>query len=303
MWAGEAKEPQIYYWGGAKVAVEPAADVVPDHACAISGLLEAQATATQYSYPQAPPGADATRSLVSANGTAAANLNCGNWNYQAVFSATNVFPYQYSFGNRGDKYRDVYGDAGGDVFWRDPNSFMIGAGVRRHIETEHLEGFGTWNGQNFDETWNIWTGTAFAELYPNEQFTLGLTGFFQGGDSLDGFNGIDYQLRSYGGSAYVRYYMTPNLRLSLRGFVSQSDNITSNVSSNNVNAVVSADYKIEDSPISVFGGVRYGGNNSNSGSSLVPNTYLQGFAGFRIAFGPNANSTLLERDRKGVNLH
>ena len=126
LWAAEEGEPQVYHWGGTEPTVQPVADVVPNHDCAISGLLEAQASATQDSYPDALPGADSTRSLVRASGTAAANLNCGNWNYQAVFTGTDIFPFQYSFGNRGDNYRDAYGNVGADVFWRDPNSFMIG---------------------------------------------------------------------------------------------------------------------------------------------------------------------------------
>lgn len=301
--AADGTGSQVYHWGAGQVHVEPAADVAPDAGCGVAGLVQAQGTGNQTSYPNAPAGADTTQTRVSASATAAANLNCGNWNYQGVISAGNNFPYLYSYGNRGYTSTNLNGSGAFNVFWRDPSSFMVGLGVGRYMANQHDSGFGTLSGKNYDQTFNDWNGTAFAELYPNEQFTLGVTGFYETGDAYSGFKNADDQLQVFGGSAYARYYATQNLRFSVRGTASQTNDTTANVTSSNINAVVSADYKFDNSPLALFGGLRYGSNNSNNGSVFEPNTYVQGFAGVQIALGPHSNGSLLEQDRNGVALH
>ena len=282
-----------------------AADLPPvaNNACKVFGVVEGSGLYENLNNPNAPSTGFTSG---EANGYLGAGLGCGIWHFQATGGLQDTLSYSQNYGAFGYNRSDLYGFGGGDVFLRDPNAYAFGVGIERQSGDFHSVGYGTASGQDLHSYSNFTLGRAFGEAYLNN-ITLGAAGFYKGGDEFYTGNGFDSQASAYGGNVYGRYYVTPNMRVALNGALSQATyqraSFTDNYSY--YSATLTGVYKFAGSPVSTYGGLRYGGTNSapSNTSVITPSNYEEAYVGIRVDFGSHANASLIESDRTGVILH
>ncbi|MEO9168089.1 MAG: hypothetical protein ABI230_06780 [Aestuariivirga sp.] len=273
---------------------------VANNGCEVFGNVEASGLYKNFNNPNAPSTGFTSG---EANGYAGAGLGCGIWNFQVTGGLQNTFSYNQNYGAFGYNRTDVYGYGGADVFVRDPNTYAFGVGVVRQSEDFHSVGYGTAGGQDLHSYRNFTQGHAFGEAYLNN-ITLGASGFYRGGDEFYTGNGFDSQASEYGGNVFGHYYVTPNVRVGLNGGLSQGTYQRASYTDNYsyYSATLTGAYKFEGSPVSVYGGLRYGGTNSAPSNTAVvtPSNYQDAYVGIRLDLGAHANGSLIETDRNGL---
>ena len=280
---------------------------IAQSACSVNGLFEGYGSGTSWNYPNAPAGADTSRTNLIGNGLGYLDYNCGLINVQGGVGLTDYFPYTYNYksGAYGYNMAEIYGHGEGDVFLRDPQKYALGVGLDYQLDNFTKTGYGTKLGVNTNQFSNWLEPMAFGEYYLNDAVTLGAVADYRSGSSADQVSSSTMQ--SYGFSAYVNYYVTPNLRVGLRG---SNNDVTSQFTGyaeydTNFSGKLGAIYKVEDSPISLFTNVIYAANNYTYSALYSPtaNSSIEGTVGFRLDIGPHANRSLVESDRNGVYLH
>lgn len=101
----------------------------------------------------------------------------------------------------------------------------------------------------------------------------------------------------YFGTFEARYYLQPNFKVEAHIAYETLDNVVSTFGTvNTVNLGVGAEYRIADTPFSLFGKYDYAKNSLSSGGTAWDNRIL---AGVKFNFDP---PTLLDRDRSGASL-
>ncbi len=164
-------------------------------------------------------------------------------------------------------------------YWRDPGSFAVGA-------------FANWQGTSFDgemsDLYAILAGPQ-AQIYFDKVTLYGQAYFGQMRSTSS-----DQQFGTWGVRGVARYYMNPNLRLSAEAAYFSVD-IGSGV--NTLAFATQADYRFDNSPISVFGRYQFE-NLSVSGTSFTFDSHKLS-VGLRLAFG---TGTLLDEDRSGATM-
>lgn len=292
----------VLSWTGSEFQSAFAADLPPvGSGCSVAAFLE---TSGQYRNHTNPNATGTNFSSATASGFGGAQYGCGPWNIQATGSLQNTFGYDQNYGAFGYNRSDLFGYGEVDIFVRDPRALAFGVGIQRQAEDFHTIGYGTANGVDVHNYSNFTEGRVFGDLYLNDSVTLGAVGFYRAGDNFFTGNGFDSQGSEYGGNVFGRYYFTPNFRVALNGALSQATYSATGFTNNYTyySGTLSGAYKFEGTPVSIFGGLRYGGTNSSPSNSAIvtPSNNQDAYLGVRFDFGSHANSSLVESDRNGV---
>jgi len=170
--------------------------------------------------------------------------------------------------------------AGGTFFWRDPSVGMLGVDVGYQSADIGLSGDGFRVG-------------ARGEYYFGDRWTVGAAA---GWEQVD-FHSLT-RIDGWYANAQVKYYWNDRTSFSLNG-----NYYTANVNAISINARqwsvgLEGEYLVSrDTPVSVYGGVRYGDFNID----FVHNdpTQWTAYVGFKFRFG-NDGGSLVDQNRNGA---
>lgn len=203
----------------------------------------------------------------------------GNWFAQADFSFASHSP-------------DVSGlpvslsldtwNAGGSVFWRDPSVGMLGVDLAYQSADVGISGDGFRAGVR-------------GEWYPNDRWTV---------SGAVGWEQLDFNLTTVDGiyaNAAVKYYFNDKISVSLNAnyFEINPDNVPFSVDTQQWSVGAEGEYLISrDTPVSVYGGVRYGEFSIDNNPGDDPNQWTA-YVGLKFRFGDDGD-TLSGQDRNGA---
>lgn len=201
----------------------------------------------------------------------------GDWFAQANFSfashSPDLDPLPVSFA------LDTW-NAGGTVFWRDPDSGMFGVDIAYQSVDVGLTGDGFRAGVR-------------AEWYPNDNWTVsGAVGWEQIDFSLADVDGIyaNFGVKHYHGDRF-------SLALNANYFEANVDVINFEPTQWSVGA--EGEYLISrETPLSVYAGVRYGEFDLDFTNAPDPSQWTA-YVGLKFRFG-NEGGSLVEQDREGA---
>ena len=170
--------------------------------------------------------------------------------------------------------------AGGTFFWRDPSVGMLGVDVGYQSADVAISGDGFRAGLR-------------GEWYPNDRWTV---------SGAVGWEEIDFhsftRIDGWYANAGVKYYFNDRASLSLNGNYYTANINNASIDTNQWSVGVEGEYLISrDTPVSVFGGFRYGDYNIDH----VPNdpTQWTAYVGLKFRFG-NDGAPLVGQDREGA---
>lgn len=221
----------------------------------------------------------------SANGPAAAIRGSGTVELSPALSLQGDLVLNYRrYNEEGEFDFDLLDvDAALHLFHRDPESHLLGGFVQINSQRAADE----------DDVWfsrSLMAG-AEAQAYLGDLTLYGALGYR--GIGIDGY--AEY-LSGYFASAEVRYFLTPDLRLDVHGFLSQTlRDENSDIFAAGIGAGV--EYRLPESPLSVFGtadllSTQYG--------SVYSATDARVMVGLKFNFG---SESLQDQDRNGTTLN
>lgn len=164
------------------------------------------------------------------------------------------------------------------VYWRDPSAYALGGFAS-------LEGFGGSSGLN--DVYRYLIGPE-GQVYMGNVTLYGQTYY---GQLTDGNSGYDI----WGARGVVRYFARENMRFD--GELGYRNMSVSGGDLDVFTAAAEADYRFDNSPVSIFGRYQFDHLTPNGGGS---NLNLHKFVvGARLSFG---SKTLLDEDRNGATM-
>lgn len=197
----------------------------------------------------------------------------GNWNVQGDVAFNSD---RFDFGGE-DAAIDTW-KIGGTAFWRDQNMGLVGGELwyqSLDFSSTYVDGFGA---------------AARGEFYASKQLTLGARAGFSGYDRLG------FELDEWSLSAFGKYYVQPNLGLTLGGNYTSWDGGEGGESdAEDWYLSAEAEYQIPDCTTSIYAGFTYGNLDFDDVSEDIDYWGLGG--GLRVRFG--TTGTLDQRQRSG----
>ncbi len=170
--------------------------------------------------------------------------------------------------------------AGGTFFWRDPNVGMLGVDVGYQSADVGISGDGFRIGGR-------------GEYYCGDHWTIGAAA---GWEQVD-FHSIS-RIDGWYANAQVKYYWNDRTSFSLNGNYYTANVSAAPINANQWSVGLEGEYLISrDTPVSVYGGVRYGDFNVNF-TSHDPTDWTV-YAGLKFRFG-NDGGALVDQDRNGA---
>lgn len=170
--------------------------------------------------------------------------------------------------------------AGGTFFWRDPSVGMLGVDVGYQSVDVGLSGDGFRVG-------------ARGEYYFSDRLTFG---------AAAGWEQVDFKsiatVDGWYANAQVKYYWNDKTSLSLNGNYFTADVNSTPFSADQWSVGLEGEYLVSrETPVSVYGGVRYGDFNFDPGSTSA--TQWTAYVGLKFRFG-NDGGALVDQDRNGA---
>ncbi len=170
--------------------------------------------------------------------------------------------------------------AGGTFFWRDSNVGLLGVDLGYQSADAGISGDGFRLGVR-------------GEYYCGDRWTIGAAA---GWEQVD-FHSIA-RIDGWYGNAQVKYYWNDKTSFSLNGNYYTADVHSPSIKNNQWSVGLEGEYLISrDTPVSVYGGVRYGDFNV-AFSSRDPTDWTV-YAGIKFRFG-NDGGSLADQDRNGA---
>jgi len=204
----------------------------------------------------------------------------GNWFAQANFAFESASP---DVNNSPVDFSLDTWTAGGTFFWRDPSQGMLGVDVGYQSADIGIKGDGFRVGVR-------------GEWYPNDRWTLsGAVGWAETDFDLVSFDGIY-------ANAGVKYYINDKASISLNANyyeVNLDQSISFSVDTSQWSVGLAGEYLISRAtPVSVYGGVRYGDYSIDNNPFSDP-TQWTAYVGLKFRFG-NDGDPLVGQDREGA---
>lgn len=202
----------------------------------------------------------------------------GNWFAQADFSFSSISPD--ISGSPVSLSLDTW-NAGGTVFWRDSNVGMLGVDLAYQSADVGISGDGYRAGVR-------------GEWYPNDRWTV---------SGAVGWEQIDFNLATVDGiyaNLGVKYYVNDKISVSLNANYYEANVDVASFSPSQWSVGAEGEYLISrETPVSVYGGVRYGDINPDLGGGVDDPTQWTAYVGLKFRFG-NDGDTLAGQDRNGA---
>jgi hypothetical protein len=184
-------------------------------------------------------------------------------------------------------HRNVFDLTGAlHLFYRDPGTFLAGGFVQvtRSNATSS-------DAPDLEEDNSRWLAGFEGQAYLGDVTLYGQVGYLR--ESLY----YDYSQSGFFGTAQLRYFLTPDLKLDVHGVLAHLSNPDySDSGLTTVGVGVGVEYKLPESAFSVFGTADYLTNQKDSGSSDTDTHVMVG-----IKFNFDADS-LFDQDRIGTSL-
>lgn len=173
------------------------------------------------------------------------------------------------------------------LFYRDPQTFLLGGFVQL--------GSTTFSFESYQSTFNRAYAGIEGQLFL-ENFTL----YGQAGVSHITDAGYpDFNFGGYFATLEARYFLTPDFRIEGHVGVGTFD-IYPDVNTSTLNIGASAEYRLPDSPFSLFASYDFNSATEDFGSGSYTVGEHRFMIGAKFNFG---SETLLDRDRNGVSLN
>jgi hypothetical protein len=274
-----------------------AADIQEPTACSVAGLVHGGGIVDRQNVEWAGASVKDVLKWQSLFGEGAFAYSCNGWGAQVDAAA-------YGFRTDGQDFstfslQQNQGHLGGALFYRDNEIGTVGLSASRVFQSFSYDR----PLSSLSDSTAMWRVGSFAEYYFSDALTIG-----GGADYLDGqlgwFDPIDTE--GFEANAFVTYYATDNLGLTLRGDLLRSDYLQPNgdkfadIDGNTIS--LDAEYLIPETSASIFLGGRYAHREvvMATGSALIVLNDLQGFIGAKFAFGSSPPESLRNRDRNGT---
>jgi hypothetical protein len=171
-------------------------------------------------------------------------------------------------------------NAGGTVFWRDPSVGMLGVDVAYQSADVGISGDGYRVG-------------ARGEWYPNDRWTVA---------GAIGWEQLDFNLAEVDGiyaNASVKYYFSERFSVALNANYFEADVDTISFDSSQWSVGAEGEYLVSrETPLSVYGGVRFGEFDIDNNPGDDPQQWTA-YVGLKFRFG-NEGAPLVGQDREGA---
>lgn len=172
------------------------------------------------------------------------------------------------------------------LFYREPGNYLVGGFVQVTKDSRTYS-----DSAVYDDNNSRWLVGAEAQTYLGDTTLYGQIGYIR--EDLY----FDYSQAGYFGTAQVRYFLTPDLKLDVHGIlahVSNSEYSDSGLTTSGVG--VGVEYKLPESALSVFGTADFLSNQYERGYSETDTRVM---VGIKFNFGADS---LIDQDRNGTSL-
>jgi hypothetical protein len=172
------------------------------------------------------------------------------------------------------------------LFYREPGSYLVGGFVQAARNTQT---YSNDPGEAYNN--NRWLAGLEVQSYLGDLTLYGQVGYLREDASFD------YYQSGFFGTAQVRYFLTPDLKLDVHGIVTHTSNPdNSNSGLTTAGVGVGVEYKLPESALSMFGTADLLSSHTQYGDTLT-NTRVM--VGIKFNFGAD---TLFDQDRNGTSL-
>ena len=289
-----------------------AAAAIDSDQCSLNGIVSGGGTIDSEKYTSVELATKtATYPVWGGFGEGALAYTCSAWNFQADAAL-----YYLSASGRDNipvpaidaTANSRQGHIGGATFWRDPEQGAVGFSGSWVFEKGDQAAVTPTTNDRTRTDMSIWRIGAFGEIYASDALTFGASAhYFTGNIDLGtvNFKTIYTNIHGVEASAFAKFYPTDQLALITQlDFTANrwSLDAKNDYDTTGIAVTLGAEYLVADTNLSLFANGMYAFRSRQyvGQPSLLENTDLQAFIGFKYAFGGNSNATIVGRDRHGT---